>query len=230
MSWSKVVRNVLTLLLVSQPLGQPLNVRAAEASAASAIAAPDTAGDVCPIKVGSRIPQLSLRTPANKAFDLNAAIARKPTVLIFYRGGWCPYCNLQLAQLQKAETQLLKLGYQVLAVSPDTPAELNKSLQKNGLKYTLLSDSTMTAAQALGIAFRVDAATLKKYNEYGIDLEKSSGQKHHLLPVPAVFVLDTKGTIQFSYVNPDYTVRLAPEVLLAAAKAALPQPKPKAAK
>lgn len=122
-----------------------------------------------------------------------------------------PLCNLQLGQLQKIEPQLLKMGYQVLAVSPDTPAELNKSLQKHDLKYTLLSDSAMTAAQALGIAFRVDDT-------------KSSGQKRHLLPVPAVFVLDTKGTIQFSYVNPNYKVRLSPKVLLAAAEAALPQP------
>jgi len=200
-------------------LSQPQTSRAAETGSA-----PDKAEAVCPIKIGSEIPKLTLQTPEGKAFDLRAAVARKPTVLVFYRGGWCPYCNLQLGQLQTVEASLLKLGYQVLAVSPDTPAELSKSIGKNGLKYTLLSDSTMMAARALGIAFRVDDTTTKKHKDYGIDLEKSSGQKHRLLPVPAVFVLDTKGIVQFSYVNPNYKVRLAPKVLLAAAQAALPQP------
>ncbi len=200
------------------------------AHAGKAVAVPTKAEDICPIKIGSRLPRLTVQTMGGKPFDLNAAIARKPTVLIFYRGGWCPYCNLQMGQLQTVEPQLLKLGYQLLAVSADAPAELHKSLQKHGMKYSLLSDSAMTAAQALGIAFRVDDATVEKYKGMGIDLEKSSGHTHHLLPVPAVFVLDTKGAIQFSYVNPDYKVRLSPKVLLAAAEAALPQeePSPKA--
>lgn len=114
------------------------------------------------------------------------------------------------------------MGYQLLAVSPDLSAELRKSVQKQELKYSLLSDSKMTAAQALGIAFKVDDATVTQYKEYGTDLEKSSGEAHHLLPVPAVFVIATNGTIHFSYANPDYKMRLNPDVLLAAAKGALP--------
>ena len=128
-----------------------------------------------------------------------------------------------MAQLRDVQPQLEKLGYQLLAISTDRPQELDKSTQKQELKYMLLSDSKMLASQALGIAFQVDEATVSKYKGAGLDLEKVSGERHHLLPVPSVFVVGTDGIINFSYVNPNYKVRLAPEVLLAAAKAALPQ-------
>ena len=123
--------------------------------------------------------------------------------------------------MQAAEADLLNLGYQILAISPDRTPKLGESVEKGKLTYTLLSDSSMTAAQAFGIAFRVDDATLEKYKGYNIDLEAASGEKHHLLPVPAVFIVGTDGVIAFVYANPDYKVRLTPEVLLAAAKAAI---------
>ena len=86
------------------------------------------------------------------------------------------------------------------------------------MKYQLLSDHQMKAAQAFGIAFKVDDDTLKKLKGFGIDLEDSTGQKHHQLPVPAVFLVDTKRIIQFQYVNPDYRVRLNSKILLTAAE------------
>ncbi len=108
-----------------------------------------------------------------------------------------------------------------MAVSPDLPKNLQPTVARHELGYRLLSDATMTAARAYGIAYRVDDKTVGQYKGYGIDLEAVSGQDHHLLPVPAVFIHDGKGQLAFSYVNPDYKVRLAPAVLLAAAKAAI---------
>jgi peroxiredoxin len=180
---------------------------------------PSSAQDVRPLLIGSAVPDVTLKTADGTDFSLRAAAAKKPSILIFYRGGWCPYCNLHLGQLQTAEPELLKLGYQILAISPDRPEKVSEGAEK--VNYTLLSDASMTAAKAFGIAFRVDDATLDKYKGYGIDLEAASGQKHHLLPVPAVFVAGADGRIHFVYVNPDYKIRLAPEVLLAAAKAAI---------
>lgn len=152
---------------------------------------------------------------------MNDAIAKKPTILVFYRGGWCPYCNLHLGQLQKIEAELIKIGYQIIAISPDTPEKLRQSIEKHKLNYLLLSDSKMTAACSFGIAFKVDKKAIKKYKGYGIDLESASGEKHHLLPVPAVFIVGTDSIIKFEYVNPDYKVRLGPDLLLAAAKSVL---------
>lgn len=194
-----------------------VNVKSNSASTTS----PSSAGDIRPLLIGVSVPQLVLQTPDGKAFDLNQAVKEHPTVLIFYRGGWCPYCNLQLGQLQTVESKLRELGYRILAVSPDRPEKLKESADKNDLTYTLLSDHAMKAAQAFGIAFRVDDATLEKYKGYGINLEAASGETHHLLPVPSVFLVAQDGLIKFTYVNPDYKIRLDPEVLLAAAKAAV---------
>lgn len=181
---------------------------------------PRAAPEVRPILIGADVPAVVLETVNGETFDLKAAVATQPTILIFYRGGWCPYCNLYLGQLQNAETKLRNLGYQILAISPDQPEKLRDSGNTEKLTYTLLSDAAMAASKAFGIAFRVDDATVEKYKGYGIDLEAASGETHHLLPVPAVFIVGTDGVISFVYVNPDYKTRLEPEVLIAAARSA----------
>jgi len=190
----------------------------AMAMAASVLTA--SAMEVRPLMIGQPIPNVELKTTEGLAFDLRAEAEKQPLVVIFYRGGWCPFCNAHLGQLQEAAPQLREMGYRIIAISPDRPEELQKSLEKNELSYTLLSDSSMAAAKAFGIAFEVDAPMLNKLESYNIDIEAASGETHHLLPVPAVFIVGSDGIIDFSYANPDYKIRLAPEVLLAAAKVA----------
>ncbi len=177
--------------------------------------------DAKPLAAGESIPAGPLKTVDGESFDLTAAAREQRLAVIYYRGGWCPYCNTHLAQLQEAEPELRALGYRILAISPDQPSKMKESLEKGAMTYTLLSDSSMDAAKAFGIAFEVDAATIKKYEGYGIDLEAASGEAHHLLPVPSVFLVGTDGVIDFAYSNPDYKVRLEPAALLAAAKAAV---------
>jgi peroxiredoxin len=126
-----------------------------------------------------------------------------------------------LGQLREIETELIELGYQIIAISPDRPEKIRELLTKTDYDYTLLSDSDMTAARAFGLAFRVSDETVDRYNRYNIDLVDASGQEHHQLPVPAVFIVDEKGKIEFSYANPVYQERIHPSVVLAAAKAAL---------
>jgi peroxiredoxin len=178
-----------------------------------------SAQEIRPLLVGAKAPALSLKTVKGQSFDLNTAIAKRPSLLVFYRGGWCMYCNTQLGQLVQVQERIKQLGFQIIGISPDRPEKLAESIDKHRMAYTLLSDSTMAAAKAFGIAFRLDDATLAKYAEYGIDLDDASGQSHHLLPVPSIFVVDTNGTIKFQYVNPDYKIRLDPNILLAAVKA-----------
>ncbi|OIO98650.1 MAG: hypothetical protein AUJ92_01040 [Armatimonadetes bacterium CG2_30_59_28] len=189
-----------------------------QAIAAEETALPLSAMDTCPLKIGMKVPQVVLISADGKPFELSDAISQQPTVLIFYRGGWCPYCNAQLGQLQKIEPEFLALGYQLIAVSPDRPEELKKSVAKQQLSYTLISDSKADAAKAFGLAFRVDDNTFARLKEYNIDLEAAAGEGHHLLPVPAVFLVGKDGIIDFSYINPNYRERLSPELLLTAAK------------
>lgn len=181
------------------------------------------ASEVSPVLTGTMIPDISLKSIEGDSLQLREMIAQKPAVLIFYRGGWCPYCNRHMAQLQEAHSQLADLGYQILAVSPDNPEYLQASKQEKDLSYTLLSDSDMEASKAFGLAFKVDSATVERYKNNGMDLEERSGHEHHLLPAPAVFLVNPDGLITFQYVNPDYKTRIKSEVLLSAAKAYYPE-------
>jgi peroxiredoxin len=110
------------------------------------------------------------------------------------------------------------MGCRIIAVCMDRPAKLRETLRKHGMSYLLLSDRDAALVRALGLAYRVDDATFEKYPEFRAELEEASGRQHHILPVPAAYVVDTKGVIRFSYVNPDHTRRVRPTVLLAAAQ------------
>jgi peroxiredoxin len=171
-------------------------------------------------KAGDPLPAATVLTEDGTALTLAEVVKAKPAVLIFYRGGWCPYCNVHLGALAKVEDQVLAAGYQMFAISPDQPSKLKATPEREKLGYRLLSDHKAEAAQALGIAFKVPSGLVAKYkNEYKIDLEAASGETHHLLPHPAVFIVGTDGVIRFAHVNPDYQNRLTPEQILAAIKA-----------
>lgn len=180
-----------------------------------------SAEEICPLLTGTQIPAVTLTNIDGEPFTLKSAVTKKPTALIFYRGGWCPFCNLHLSKLKNIEDDLLQLGYQILAVSMDRPAKLRESLEKYEMTYTLLSDSAAVAAKAFGIAFRVKDEYINKLKSFDMDLEKASGQQHHILPVPAAYIIGTDGIIRFAYTNPNYKVRINPQVLMAAARAYL---------
>jgi peroxiredoxin len=124
-----------------------------------------------------------------------------------------------LGQLRKIEADLVKAGYRIIAVSPDRPEKIRQLTSGNEYAYTLLSDSELNLARALGIAYHVDDKTFEMLMGYNFDIEEASGEKHHLLPVPSVFILNRKGQIDFEYVNPNYHVRIDADLLLAAARA-----------
>ena len=127
-----------------------------------------------------------------------------------------------MGQLQDVESQLIELGFQIVAVSPDRPEKVAQLQNNKDYDYTLLSDSDMIASRAFGLAWKFDdAMATRYYKDYGIDLEDASGQSHHLLPVPAVYVVDKDGVVRFQYVNPNYKIRIDAETLLAAARAVM---------
>jgi peroxiredoxin len=176
------------------------------------------AKEVNPLLISSEIPDVKLKNMDDETVRLKELVSQKPSILVFYRGGWCPYCNRQLSDLNEIEEQLYEIGYQLLAISPDKPEKLRTTLDKNELGYTLLSDSPMNVSKAFGIAFKVDQETIDRYKSIGLDLEEDSGYDHHLLPVPAVYIVNTDGIVKFNYVNPDYKERINGEVLLKAAR------------
>lgn len=169
---------------------------------------PQKAEDISPLLVGENIPMVMLMSQQGEVVDLNKMVAKKPTILIFYRGGWCPYCSKQLSGLQEILGDLKGLGYQLIAISTDTPEGLNTSIKNEKLEYTLLSDSDLSVSKKFGLAFKAPKA-------YWDLLPQSTGGKDIdlLLPVPSVFILSRTGEIMFEYINPDITKRLKPELL-----------------
>ena len=179
------------------------------------------ADQVRPLLPGMSAPLIEVLDVEGNPVRIEPSELKQPMVLTFYRGGWCPYCNMHLSELRKAEQALQEMGFQVVFISADKPELLYDSLQVEDIDYQLYSDAPLTVAQAFGVAFRVDAEKLDRYAQFGHDLNAASGQNHNALPVPATFIIGTDGRVQFSYANPDYTVRLSPKVLLAAAEAYL---------
>lgn len=153
-----------------------------------------SAAETNPLKIGDTVPDASLTDAKGKTKSLLAIAEDKPTVLIFYRGGWCPYCNLHLGELAGIEQDVLDLGYQIVAVSPDSFENIMKTEKKAEANYQIYSDADASLIAQMGIAFE---------------------SRKKVLPVPSVFVLDQKGVIQFEYVNPDYSKRLSGKTLLA---------------
>lgn len=175
--------------------------------------------EVKPVKVGAMAPNADIVNLMGQKTTVHEALAGKKTIMIFYRGGWCPYCNRHLADIAKIEGDLKAMGYQIIALSMDLPAELKKTTEKEKLAYQLYSDAKAHAAKAFGLAFKVDDELVKTYKEkYGIDMEAASGETHHILPAPALYIIDQNKKIQYEHFNPDYRARLKADEVLEAAK------------
>ena len=182
----------------------------------------DDAQDVTPLLIGHKAPNTTLQTVEGDPVSLLALTMQKPSVLIFYRGGWCPYCSRQLAGLKDIETQLDELGYQIIAISPETPAQLQEQKLQTKFSVRLLADPALDTIRGFGIGFYLPLATEKLYEmKMGITLSDDKNSGKAVLPAPAVFILDKAGTVKFSHVNANYKERLSPELLYQAAKLSL---------
>ncbi|MBC7010827.1 AhpC/TSA family protein [Pseudoalteromonas sp. BZK2] len=195
-----------------------LFVLSSQVIAATATNIAESAEQVSPLLPGLAVPNIELKDQYGKTVSLAERFKEKTTVLIVYRGGWCPYCSKQLANVQKIEKELADLGAQIIAVSPDSPEKLAES-KITSPNYQLLSDDSLLLAQKLGLAFYLDDKTAKIYrNKLGVNFVSLEGEVKVALPVPAVFVIDTNGLVNFQYANPNYKVRLTEDLLLAAVK------------
>lgn len=129
-----------------------------------------TASEAKPLKVGDKVPDGVVRTLEGKEIKFRSTLKGSKTVVVFYRGSWCPFCNRQLAELEGIKGELKELGYQIIAISPDVPERLKEATDKNKLDFTLLSDSKSELLQKFGVAFRIDDGTYNLYREkYQLD-------------------------------------------------------------
>ncbi len=167
-----------------------------------------------PLKVGDLMPKFTLKNAVGKSVSLEELLDNGPLVINFYRGAWCPYCNLELKAYQEILTEIEALGGQLLAVSPELPDNSLSLMEKHSLKFEVLSDIDNKVAKEFGIVFTVEEELRKVYEKFGIDLATFQGNQNFELPVPATYVVDTNGKIVLSYINTDYTTRLDPTEVL----------------
>lgn len=174
---------------------------------------PGKAEDISPLLIGESLPKATLKDAEGKATSLKTLLEEKPTVLVFYRGGWCPYCNLQLSGLAEIESEVLALGFQIVAISPEDYQNLAVTIEEDSIRYELFSDPDGALIKEIGIAFKTSVLT-KGY----ISTKKRRGKTSEVLPVPTVMVTDKKGVILFEYINPNYKKRISGDMLLAVLK------------
>ena len=178
---------------------------------------PEKAEDISPLLIEESIPNAKLLDVNGRDVSIHKVIKEKPTVLVFYRGGWCPYCNEQLVALGEVEQEIIDLGYQIVAVSPDHVASLKPTIDTEGLNYQVYADPQAKFIQEMGIGFQTPGMA-KLYIA-----KKTKMDATDILPVPAVFILNTSGEILFEYINPNYKIRLSSELLFANLKALKPK-------
>lgn len=168
-------------------------------------------------RVGDAFPAApALRDAMDQPFDLAGLIARQPVVLTFYRGGWCPYCNLELRAYQAHLAGIEAMGAALVAVSPERPDHSLSTAEKNDLRFAVLSDVGGALASALGIRFTLSEAVRPFYEKAGHALPERNGDGSWALPMPASFVIARGGRIALAAIEPDYRKRLEPRAALEA--------------
>jgi len=166
------------------------------------------------LKVGEKVPDFNLPNPTGYSVSLKKLLDKGPVVLNFYRGGWCPYCNLELNAYKKRLPDINKLGASLIAISPQTPDNSLSTAEKNDLKFQVLSDVGNKVADQFGLVFKLPTELHEIYNNFGITLPKFNGDESWELPMPGTYVIDKDGTVQYAFASADYTKRAEPDEVI----------------
>ena len=171
------------------------------------------------LNVGDLAPDFTLPDATGKSVTLSDLLANGPVVINFYRGQWCPYCNLEIRAFQSLLPEFQQANAQVIAISPELPDNALSIAEKHSLVFPVLSDVGNVVARSYGLVFALAESLRPLYKGFGIDIPASNGDDTYELPVPATYVIDSSGKVRYAYANADYTQRAEPNDVLAAVKA-----------
>ncbi|HEX7912935.1 MAG TPA: peroxiredoxin-like family protein [Paraburkholderia sp.] len=166
------------------------------------------------LKAADQAPEFTLPDAEGRPVSSNELLKRGPLVITFYRGVWCPYCNIDLKAIEAAADEIRSLGASLIAISMQTAANSLKSQRNNKLSYPILTDFGGRVADGFGIRFRLPDELVDTYKRFGTDLPVINGEPSLTLPMPARYVISQDGVIAYAEVNPDYTRRPDPVELM----------------
>ncbi|KAF4635190.1 hypothetical protein G7Y89_g2909 [Cudoniella acicularis] len=166
------------------------------------------------IQVGDKLPAFSLSNAVGEVVTSASLLSKGPLLITFYRGEWCPFCNLALQALQKRLDDFKAKGVTLVAITPELPNTSLSTVEKNELKFQVLSDVGNKFAKELGILFPMPDPMRPVLKSFGHDLLAANGDDSYVVPVPATLLVDGKGVVRNTYINPDYTKRIEPSVTL----------------
>ncbi len=212
-SLSTLTRRTLDDFVASLPPDQQRTVAEAFADLLASEVAAGAIG------VGDEAPDFSLPGVRGDTFNLGTRIEEGPVVLSFYRGSWCPFCNLELKALQASLPDIRACGASLVAVSPELPDNTLGHAERLALDFDLLTDGGNQVADRYGLVMTVPERLRPLYLQWGIDLPAANGDDSHQLPVPATYVIDTQRVVRAAHVEKDYTRRMEPEAILDALRA-----------
>jgi peroxiredoxin len=165
---------------------------------------------------GEQAPDFALPNASGRMVSLSAVLREGHAVVVFYRGGWCPYCNIQLKAYQRLLPQLAQLGAKLIAISPQLPDGSLSTAERNALDFAVLSDAGNGVARSFGLVYSLPDELRQALRSVGKALPGINGDDSWELPVPATFVIAKDGRTVFSHVDIDYRSRCEPEVVLSA--------------
>ncbi len=168
------------------------------------------------LKVGEPVPNFSLPGATGQLVELQQLLALGPVVIAFYRGEWCPFCNLELHALQNALLEIKALGASLVAISPQMPDNSLSTSEKHNLTFEVLSDVGNKVAKQFGLVYTVPKAMQAVMTSFGTDLPASNGDESFELPLPATYIINTDGIVTFRFVDADFTKRLDPVEIITA--------------
>lgn len=162
------------------------------------------------LRIDNKAPDFTLKDQNGKEVNLYQLLKKGPVVLNWYRGGWCPYCNLELKGLAENAAEINNLGATLIALSPELPDKSLTTIEKNNLPFRVLSDTNNDVARKYDLVFKLDTETADRY-ESKFGLSQYNGNNNAELPIPATYIIDQKGIIRYAFINPDYKKRANPE-------------------
>ncbi|MGL6178154.1 MAG: peroxiredoxin family protein [Tannerellaceae bacterium] len=175
-----------------------------------------------PLKVGDKAPDFILENTLGENVSLKKHLESGSVILTWYRGSWCPYCNIALVELQDYLKEFKELGAQLIAISPQRADSTLTLQQKKELQFTLVSDTDNRVAQKYGLSFKLDSETHQLY-EKRFSLSKYNGSTEGTLPITAAYIIDRKGVIRYAYINEDYKQWANPKDILESLKTLQPK-------